>query len=168
MFYFLFIVCISYTYISMYQILSNLSRKYGIDCAFKVCKRYLHLLMLFGPIIAKQGLGSFADVDLVFQSGYSMIEPFELNSEGICTSLCSGLPLIVEDGGGGWGVIGIQGQSDGGRGRVSVRQGRRVVSEGWLCVYGATIWMREDGGETDRIIFMMIKKLASRHITCGG
>jgi uncharacterized ion transporter superfamily protein YfcC len=37
-------------------------------------------------------------LDLVFQSGYSTIEPFELNSEGICTSLCSGLPLIVAAG----------------------------------------------------------------------
>jgi hypothetical protein len=40
---------------------------------------------------------SFSGCDLVFQSGDNIIEPFELNSEGIRTSLCSGLPLIVED-----------------------------------------------------------------------
>jgi hypothetical protein len=30
------------------------------------------------------------------------------------------------------------------------------------------IQTREDGGETDGIILTMIKKLVSRHITCGG
>jgi len=80
----------------MYQILSNLSKKYGVDCASKVCKRYMHLSMPFGPIIAKQGPGGFADAD---RKHWQTVDPcatseLEMNCHIVLLTLVIGFFLI--------------------------------------------------------------------------